>query len=60
MPDKPELIELLESEFDIIIYKAKRSGLTYPRILSCILHRLENMVNQCTAEAWLEKGDMKQ
>jgi len=55
MPQKAKVMERLEDELDIAISKAKRAGLSYPRILYCILHRLEIMVYQCSAEGWMDK-----
>ena len=57
MPEKAKLMELLEYELDILILKASRAGLSYPRIFYCVLHRLETMLLQCSAESWIEKDE---
>ena len=52
--DNPDLIELLESEFDFLINKAHHSGLNYWQILRIILSRLEGLVMQSDAEYLLQ------
>lgn len=56
MVDDADAIELFESELDRLTLVGHKQGLSYPRILYCILHRLECMVLQCGAEQWLERG----
>ena len=54
--DNPEIIELLESEFELFVNKARRSGLSYWHILRFILSRLENLVMQADIEYYLKGG----
>ena len=51
-----DLIELLESELDLLINKAHKSGLSYWWILRVILSRLETLVMQADSEYYSKGG----
>jgi len=54
--DNPELIELLETELNIIIQKAHNSGLNYWQILWAMLNRSVEVMIQSKAEHLLKGG----
>jgi hypothetical protein len=54
--ENPEQIELLESELDFLINKARKSGLSYWWILRVILSRIENLVMQADVEYYVKGG----
>jgi len=57
MVEQAELMELFEVDFDRLIMVGHKQGLSYPQLFYCVLHRLEQMVLQCSAEQWLEHGE---
>ncbi len=54
--DNPALLDLLKSEFDFLIEKSHRSGLSFWQILKVILSRIETLVMQADAEYWFKGG----
>ena len=52
--DRPELIELFESELQFLVEKAHRSGVNYWTILRSVLIEVENLVIQADAEYWIK------
>lgn len=55
MPDNADLMEMFEKDIDRLILVGHKQGLSYPRILYCMLHRLEELVLQCSTEQWIEQ-----
>jgi len=54
--DNPELVNLFESEFDFLITKAHRSGLSFWQILKVVLTRIEDLIMQSEVEYYLKGG----
>jgi len=55
--EQAKLMELFEIDFDRLILVGHKQGLSYPQLFYCILHRLEAMILQCSAEEWLKDGE---
>ena len=50
MSTKPELVEGLEDELDIIVHKARHSGMNYWEILKVFLKRCSTLAMQSESE----------
>ncbi len=53
--DNIDLIELLESEIDLLINKSHKSGLSYWLILRTLTSRLEGLMMRADAEIYMSK-----
>ncbi len=54
--DRPELIGLFESEVEIIIQKARKSGLNYWQIFKLLFARCLDLMMQSEVEYFVKGG----